>query len=132
MAYEKQNWKTGDVVTSAKLNNMENGIADNSYDLVFFGHSNSISAMSDWTVADITVTGSIEAAEQKMLSGKPISAVLYLLGNIDDNDNSSLGVYPLFDVNLTYSILAFSSGIVNIELLYNSEYELSEIRISEE
>lgn len=28
MAYEKQNWKTGDVVTSAKLNHMEDGIAD--------------------------------------------------------------------------------------------------------
>ncbi len=28
MAYETQNWKTGDVVTSAKLNNMENGIGN--------------------------------------------------------------------------------------------------------
>lgn len=27
MAYEKQNWQTGDVVTSAKLNHMEDGIA---------------------------------------------------------------------------------------------------------
>ena len=28
MAYEKNTWQTGDVVTAAKLNNMENGIAD--------------------------------------------------------------------------------------------------------
>lgn len=28
MAYEKQTWKTGDVVTSAKLNHMEEGIAN--------------------------------------------------------------------------------------------------------
>lgn len=28
MAYEKQNWKTGDVVTSTKLNHMEDGIAE--------------------------------------------------------------------------------------------------------
>ena len=28
MAYEKQQWKTGDVVTSAKLNHMEDGIAE--------------------------------------------------------------------------------------------------------
>lgn len=27
MSYEKQTWQTGDVVTSAKLNHMENGIA---------------------------------------------------------------------------------------------------------
>lgn len=28
MAYEKQTWKTGDVVTSAKLNHMEDGISN--------------------------------------------------------------------------------------------------------
>lgn len=28
MAYEKQTWQTGDVVTSAKLNHMEDGIAE--------------------------------------------------------------------------------------------------------
>ena len=28
MAYEKQDWKTGDVVTSTKLNHMEDGIAE--------------------------------------------------------------------------------------------------------
>ena len=28
MAYEKTNWQTGDVITAAKLNNMEGGIED--------------------------------------------------------------------------------------------------------
>ena len=28
MSYEKQTWETGDIVTSAKLNHMEDGIAD--------------------------------------------------------------------------------------------------------
>lgn len=28
MAYEPTNWKTGDVVTSAKLNKLENGVAN--------------------------------------------------------------------------------------------------------
>ena len=28
MAYEKQNWKTGDVITEEKLNHMEDGIAN--------------------------------------------------------------------------------------------------------
>ena len=28
MSYEPTNWKTGDVVTSAKLNKLENGVAD--------------------------------------------------------------------------------------------------------
>lgn len=30
MAYEKQTWNTGDVITQEKLNHMENGIADGS------------------------------------------------------------------------------------------------------
>ena len=29
MSYEKQTWQTGDIVTSAKLNHMEDGIAEN-------------------------------------------------------------------------------------------------------
>lgn len=33
MAYTKNTWSTGDVVTSAKLNNIENGIANN--DVIF-------------------------------------------------------------------------------------------------
>lgn len=28
MSYEKQNWQKGDVITAAKLNNIEQGIAD--------------------------------------------------------------------------------------------------------
>ena len=31
MAYEKNIWKTGDIVTSAKLNHMEDGIADGTF-----------------------------------------------------------------------------------------------------
>ena len=34
MAYEPTNWKTGDVVTSAKLNKLENGVAAGSGVLV--------------------------------------------------------------------------------------------------
>lgn len=34
MAYEPTNWKTGDVVTSAKLNKLEQGVADGSGVLV--------------------------------------------------------------------------------------------------
>ena len=36
MAYEKQTWETGDTITAAKLNNMENGIAAvTNLDIVF-------------------------------------------------------------------------------------------------
>lgn len=31
MAYSKQTWATGDVITAAKLNHMEDGIGDNSF-----------------------------------------------------------------------------------------------------
>lgn len=36
MAYEKQTWKTGDVVTSAKLNHLEDGVAGGGNLLVEF------------------------------------------------------------------------------------------------
>lgn len=36
MGYVKTNWQTGDIVTSAKMNNIENGIANN--DKVFVVH----------------------------------------------------------------------------------------------
>ena len=35
MAYEKQTWATGDVITANKLNHMEDGIAGGSFDLEF-------------------------------------------------------------------------------------------------
>ena len=31
MSYEKQTWETGDIVTSAKLNHLEDGIANGTY-----------------------------------------------------------------------------------------------------
>ena len=39
MAYTKNNWKSGDVVTSSKLNHMEDGIADAGGTLVIGGFS---------------------------------------------------------------------------------------------
>lgn len=39
MAYEKQNWQSGDVITSAKLNHMEDGIAGAGGTLVIGGFS---------------------------------------------------------------------------------------------
>ena len=37
MSYEKQNWKNGDVITEAKLNHMEDGIATGGGVLVVHG-----------------------------------------------------------------------------------------------
>ena len=34
MAYEKQTWTTGDVITANKLNHIEDGIAEENFDLV--------------------------------------------------------------------------------------------------
>lgn len=36
MSYEPTNWKTGDVVTSAKLNKLENGVAQSGGDIDWF------------------------------------------------------------------------------------------------
>lgn len=39
MSYEKQTWETGDIITSAKLNHMEDGIADTGGTLMIDGFS---------------------------------------------------------------------------------------------
>lgn len=65
MAYEKQTWKTGDVVTSAKLNHMEDGIAA-AYEVMVIGGftlgETGPSGTSDKTwkeIHDALATGSI-------------------------------------------------------------------------
>ena len=52
MSYEKQTWQTGDVVTSAKLNHMEDGIAAGGGD-VFVVHYDGGTVTADKTFSEI-------------------------------------------------------------------------------
>lgn len=51
MSYEKQTWQTGDVVTSAKLNHMEDGIAAGGD--VFVVHYDGGTSTSDKSLSEI-------------------------------------------------------------------------------
>jgi formylmethanofuran dehydrogenase subunit A len=52
MAYEKNTWKTGDIVASAKLNHMEDGIASNCRFVVKFSSVDGTTWAADKTVAE--------------------------------------------------------------------------------
>lgn len=56
MAYEPTNWKKGDVVTAAKLNHLENGIADGAGELIVHLTENDGTWSADQTFADIDST----------------------------------------------------------------------------
>lgn len=72
MAYTPTEWETGDTITAALLNKMENGIAaGGGYDLVLSVPHN------DLIAANVTVeSGSILACEQKIADGEPVNAIL--------------------------------------------------------
>lgn len=69
MAYEKNTWATGDTITAAKLNHMEDGIAENSnYDLV-------LHAEYDPVLGNYVLTGSglsVEELVAKAANCEPI------------------------------------------------------------
>ena len=73
MAYTPTTWETGDTITAAGLNKMEQGIANagSSYDLVLSVPYN------DLIAANVTVeSGSVLACEQKIADGEPVNAIL--------------------------------------------------------
>lgn len=47
MSYEKNTWKTGDVITSTKLNHMEDGIA-NTGDILVIGGFNFVMGQTSY------------------------------------------------------------------------------------
>ena len=63
MAYEKQTWATGDVVTAAKLNNMENGISG-AYGLV-------VNAIGEEST--LTLDATYEEIENAVNSGRYVA-----------------------------------------------------------
>lgn len=86
MAYEPTNWKTGDVVTSAKLNKMERGIADGGSDMFVvtltsvYGDSTETTYSADKTFAEI------DAAHRARKA--------VLLREVDPEDETYVGWFP--------------------------------------
>lgn len=86
MSYSKNTWANGDVITAAKMNNIENGIAaaeesGGGYDLIIendWENSRFISFSSESDQANLLVLrkGNFLDLEDKLTNGEPINAVL--------------------------------------------------------
>ena len=74
MAYEKQTWATGDIITANKLNHMEDGIAEDSVFVVTFTND------GESITADKTITEVREAyLAGKTIIGKEGGASIFTL-----------------------------------------------------
>lgn len=108
MAYEKQTWATGDVITAEKLNHMENGIGESGY------FECTISNVGiDWS-CDKTISEILEAFK----SGKNINCYM--------PENFTNGIFDGFyqyeendDVYYGVSFLAFN---LNNKKIYIIDY----------
>lgn len=102
MAYTPTNWKNGDVVTSAKLNKLEQGVADAGGVLVC--HEDETTRALDHTFKEIA---------------DAVFVVLYM------NDETSTNVYTLIyleDQAGTYRVAFFGDG-VNLSYTASAENE---------
>jgi len=78
MSYEPTNWKSGDTVTSAKLNKIEQGIANNS---IFYNVVCDMNYTLDKTYAEID-----EASETNIVVLRRFGYIHYLTRISQDNE----------------------------------------------
>lgn len=100
MSYEPTVWQAGDVVTSAKLNKIENGIADSSVFLVNYVYDDfdpEVTPHLDKTYTEI---------KNAFLSGKKVIALLaaYEYGDDDSKTLRALMYYSAAALHETLSI----------------------------
>lgn len=76
MSYTKNTWENGDIITAAKMNNIENGIAAASYDAILYIYHPNKSA--DYTV---TIQSGTYAALKEKLMNKIPPVILCLVWN---------------------------------------------------
>lgn len=98
MSYEPTNWKTGDVVTSAKLNKLENAVAGGDNFLVTFTND-----LTGW-VCDKTV--------QEIYEAEATGKIIYFYANVVDY---------LKSYTTTYQLVAFEEDgatITGVEIFF--------------
>ena len=114
MSYTPNTWANGDVITAAKLNHIENGIAE-SYDLVILvdgndnGHSWATFTTSDCTI----ITGNILDCEDKLDNDEPVNAIAIVNGYWSytpsgSNTNKMADYLSLDFFEAPYKLLHFS------------------------
>lgn len=129
MAYEKNTWASGDVVTSAKLNHMENGIeaASSPYDLVIVAATEGIDTIADIPSSAYHIThGSIEACEQKIANMEPVNV---FLGWYESYSSELPNIVypckiPLNDFSVAYRYIDFGYAP---RIMYTSGYEIDDV-----
>lgn len=92
MAYTPTVWKTGDVVSSEKLNKMENGIAN-----AGGGASNLFEILVDYDVFSGWYEVDSNISFDDIVNAYRQGKLIYLVIDLDPDHN---GVYPLADLNV--------------------------------
>ena len=138
MSYTKNTWANGDTITAAKLNNMENGIeaaeqSGGGYDIVFVCDKDVANA-STITYSDFNVaSGSLEACEQKLANGEPISAVLHFVYAYGSNTTNECREYQCYLCSVAYRQYCFRTQVdghgsrQTCIISYNSSYQISHV-----
>lgn len=95
MAYVKTTWQTGDVITAAKLNNMEDGIEDASSHFITVDLSN-----ENWSEADqvYSIDLGIENLSDNVFAGKIYSVILPDL-TVESNTLTGLKLLSVYDTS---------------------------------
>ena len=147
MSYSKTTWATGDIVTADKMNNIESGIqsveskvdkipgSPMNYDLelkvetssAFSTWKNSTSKENDISI----VSGSIEACEQKALTGRA-PAIKLTFNQVTNNAVSTQMVFNFSYIDVPYRSILLTSiyqhstttYIADIVITYISSYEV--------
>lgn len=98
MAYEKQTWADGDIITQEKLNHMEDGIANAGGGVLIVNATTTTSEGGTSTTLDKTWQ---EIYDAVMSTGAVIM----------ENNGGAISIAPVLDVVSNPSINAYSVGI---------------------
>ena len=88
MSYEPTNWKTGDVVTSAKLNKLENGVAGAPDIFVV-----TVTGDEEHPVLDKTFQETLSAINEGSIVLMKVGGVVYQVSNTEGNGNEANTIY---------------------------------------
>ena len=119
MSYTPNTWQTGDTITATKLNNMEQGIADTSYDLVIKLNSTTGNATLYNASSATLISGTFAACETKAQTNKqPLKVLVYCVDTNSANYpfTRTFGVVNTYYSNYAYSESEYYVGIVLIDL----------------
>lgn len=112
MSYEPTEWKTGDVVTSAKLNKLEQGVADAGGILVLPAPDNTGALSETWqTIYDTASAGTLVFINYNVEVGTPnvFHDIVSEIG-VGDGSVAEEGVYFVSTMNNQLFTTADSDG----------------------